>query len=63
MSQISKDMWKKCVDLEERLSIAIAALEKIKESDPGPAYHIAKAALEDIENLNENDHEKRLPTI
>jgi hypothetical protein len=32
----------------EKLEIALAALRQIVESDPGPAYYIAKAAIEEI---------------
>lgn len=32
----------------EKLAIAIEALKRIRESDPGPAYYIAKDALEEI---------------
>jgi hypothetical protein len=34
--------------VQEKLGLAIAALERIAESDPGPAYYIARAALEAI---------------
>lgn len=33
---------------EEKLKIAVDALERIAASDPGPAYYIAKAALKEI---------------
>lgn len=32
--------------LRAALAEALEALERIRESDPGPAYYIAKAALE-----------------
>lgn len=37
---------------KEKLEVAIAALKKIAENDPGPAHYIAKSALEEI---NERD--------
>jgi hypothetical protein len=39
--------------LEEQLSVAVQALERIRDSDPGPAYYIAKAALEEVVELEE----------
>lgn len=33
---------------EEKLAVAVAALERIAESDPGPAYYVAKATLKEI---------------
>lgn len=36
--------------VEEKLETCIAALRHIVESDPGPAYYIAKSALEEIDD-------------
>jgi hypothetical protein len=33
----------------EKVEVLIAALRRIAESDPGPAYHIAKDALEEVQ--------------
>ncbi len=33
---------------EEKLKVAIEALERIVANDPGPAYYIAQAALKEI---------------
>jgi hypothetical protein len=38
------------------LKIAMEALQRIAESDPGPAYHIARSALDTIHNeMKESD--------
>lgn len=33
---------------EEKLQVCVDALKHIYESDPGPAYYIAKQALEEV---------------
>lgn len=38
-------------DLREGLKIAVDALERIQNSDSGPAYYIAKKALEELLQL------------
>ncbi len=38
--------------LRTALDVAISALERIKDGDSGPAYHIAKAALEEIKDVS-----------
>ncbi len=35
--------------LREALNTEISALEYIKDGDPGPSYHVAKRALEEME--------------
>jgi hypothetical protein len=41
------------VTTEEKLEVAVRALERIAENDPGPARHIAAAALAEIGDLLE----------
>lgn len=40
---------------EEKLAVAVKALEAIVESDPGPAYYIAKEALKEINDVRSSD--------
>lgn len=42
--------------LAEKLAIAMEALIRIKHSDPGPAYYVAKGALEAIEQFDKECH-------
>ena len=43
---------------EEKLAIAVEALERIKTSDPGPAYYIAKGALDEIKEKSKTFEEE-----
>lgn len=49
----------------EKLQVAVDALKRIFESDPGPAYYIARDAIREIEDdeaLEPSGHQTEEPT-
>lgn len=45
------------MSVEECLKVAKEALQHIKEEDPGPARHIAKAALQEMRDIELMDEQ------